>query len=273
MNEPGYEDLEELRRVAYRIAGEAAAYLRDLACSDESLAKSLGGETVLADAIAEDYIISALHEELGQVRVVTEEKGVVGKGDITAVVDPLDGSKNYLNCIPWASVSIAFAPTGGTLNDVLAGAVAPIFYGDIISFARGGGCRIGHYRIREKGEPQKYVFVYIDHPEAAELVARTIALLGGGYKVRSLGSAALELAYTGLRRATMFLDLRSKLRNVDVAAAFGIIRECGGFVRVIEGREQDISIDRVVRVGNILATPTPDVYKKLDNLFRKIFTS
>ncbi len=259
------QDAEELRRVAVKIAGEAAGYLRDIACSSERLSRVVKGETVLVDVMAEDYIIGALREELGPLRVVTEEKGVVGEGDLTAVVDPLDGSKNYLNCIPWASVSIAFVQSGGRLSDVLAGAVAPIFYGFPISFASDGGCFIGNQRVYPQ-EPERFIYVYIDHPEAAYTIAKIIGELGGGYKVRSLGSAALEIAYTGLGRGAAFLDLRSKLRNVDLSAAYGIVRECGGFVLNSRGEQLDLSMDRVVRAGNVVAVPNKAVYENIKNI-------
>ena len=94
----------DLRVIAVKIAGETAGLLRDLACSDTTLSNIIKGETAKIDVIAEDYIISALREELGDLMIVTEEKGVLGGGSLTAIVDPLDGSKNYLNCIWWSSV-------------------------------------------------------------------------------------------------------------------------------------------------------------------------
>jgi len=252
-------DTLDLRRVAARIAAEAAAYLRDMACSGSELSKNMGGETVLVDIMAEDYIIGALREELGEVRIVTEERGVIGKGPLTAIVDPLDGSKNYLNCIPWASVSIAIVPTGKPMSSAVAGAVAPIFHGRPVSFARGHGCFLGEERAAALSPPERFIFVYIDHPEAAQRIAGVVRSLGGGYKIRSLGSAALELAYTGIGRGTAFIDFRSKLRNVDVAASIGVIRECGGAVINDRGENVDGGTERVERVGNIIAVPSPAI--------------
>ncbi|MCE4628079.1 MAG: hypothetical protein F7C34_02890, partial [Desulfurococcales archaeon] len=259
---------EELRKIITRIASETAAYLRDVACTEPELSRSVGGETVVADIVAEDYIIGALREELGPVRIVTEERGVLGSGDLTIVVDPLDGSKNYLNCISWASVSIAAVPTGGTIAQGLAGVVAPIFYGDPISFARGRGCFRGNAPLTPLRPPEKFVYVYIDHPDAARKVAALVASLGGGYKVRSLGSAALEIAYTGIGRGTAFVDLRSKLRNVDIAAATGIVRECGGVVIDERGNEVNTPVDRVVSAGNIIAIPGRRIAREIARALR-----
>lgn len=254
---------EELRKILLSVASEAAAHLRDLACSSEELSKNLGGETALIDIISEDYIIGALREELGNIRIVTEEKGVVGEGTLTLVIDPLDGSSNYLNCIPWSSVSIAAIPTGGTTADAIAGVVAPIFWGVPLSFARGEGCFQGNTRVYCIDPPSRFVFVYIDHPDAAEPVARVIKGLGGGYKVRSLGSAALEIAYVGLGRASLFIDMRSKLRNVDIAAAQGIVRECGGMIVDPSGSPIEVAVDRVRRAGNMVAAPSREIASRV----------
>ncbi len=257
-------DPSELRKIAVRVASEAAALLRDLSFEDESvLARTIAGETTQVDLEAENYIIGALKEEIGKIRVVTEEQGTVGEGEITAVVDPLDGSKNYLNKIPWASVSIAIAPTGGTLRDVVAGAVAPIFYGDPISFAKGRGCYLGEKRVEKRNPPEKFIFVYIEQPDAAVKVASLIGEIGRGYKVRSLGSAALELSYTGIGRGTGFFDFRSKLRNVDIAAAMGVILECNGEVLDSRGHPLNVGLEGVARAGTVIAVAEKDIVGKV----------
>ncbi len=253
----------ELRLIATKIAGETAGLLRDLACSDESLSTTIKGETARIDLIAEDYIISALKEELGNVKIVTEERGSVGKGSLTAIVDPLDGSKNYLNCIWWSSVSIAFAPSNSSLNSIIAGAVAPIFHGEPLSFEKNGGCYIGYKRIIPRDTPEKFIFIYIDHPDAARNIANVIFALGMGYKIRSLGSAALEISYVGIGRGTAFIDLRSKLRNVDLAAAAGIVRECGGEIIGSNGLPLDIPVNRVVKAGTVIAVPKKNMTEKI----------
>jgi len=257
-------ETEDLRQIAVRVAGEAAGLLRDEACTNISrLSRVIRGETTQVDLEVEDYIIDLLRRELGQVRIVTEEQGVVGEGPVTAVVDPLDGSKNYLNCIPWASVSIALLESGGTLRDVKAGAVAPIFYGDVISFGRGRGCFLGAARLEKPSNPSRFIYVYIEHPEAAHRLAEVIGGLGRGYKIRSLGSAALEIAYTGIGRGTLFLDLRSKLRNVDIAAAMGITLECGGEVLGANGEPLNIGTGQVEKAGTVIAVPNASLASRV----------
>ncbi|MCE4604171.1 MAG: hypothetical protein F7B20_04305 [Aeropyrum sp.] len=247
---------EDLRRVAVRASSETAALLRDIACS-EGIAERICGETTVADKKAEDYIVDLVRSELGGVQVVSEEMGGFSspRGGIVALIDPLDGSANYLSCINWASVSIAFAdPSSGEL---LAGSVAPIFHGYPVSFSRGGGCYHGGRRLARQVVRGSIIAVYVDEPGAFEAVSRLISRVKAsrrGLKVRSLGSAALELSYVGLGYIALFADLRSRLRNIDVAAAVGIVRECGGEVTDPSGRPLEVPVSSVKRVGAVLAS-------------------
>jgi len=255
---------EELRRAIARIAGEAAGLLRDLSC-DEAYTRRERGETIRADLESEEYVIDALKSEGFGGTLVTEERGLVrlgGSGPVF-VLDPLDGSTNYASCIPWASVSLAAAPPGARrLSEVVAGAVAPVFYGEIISFSRGSGCRLGEAPIGGPASGSRMLYVYVEHPEAAMGLARITRSLGG-LKVRSLGSAALEMAYTAIGRGYAFVDLRSKLRNVDTAAALGMTIECGGSALGPGGAPLDAGLDGVERVGSVISSHDPRVPGKI----------
>ncbi len=242
---------EELRRILVKVSGEAAGLLRDIACTTEASTR-VGEETFKADLISEEYIMDALKREGINGRFVSEERGViVDKGDYTILIDPLDGSRNYANCIPWSSVSIAIADSKGrSLADVIAGVVTPVFYGDPVSFSS-NGCYMGATRISPPQESEKFIYVYVEHPEAAVLLAEIIGILGRGFKVRSLGSAALEITYVSIGRGKAFIDLRPKLRNIDVAAAIGLARTCGGKTTGPGGAIREIPIDKIVRLDTL----------------------
>lgn len=245
-------DPEDLRRVAVRISSEAAGLLRDHAC-DPEYARGVGGETIVADRLSEDYIIDALRNENLRVRGISEERGYFGDGDLVVIIDPLDGSSNYLNCISWASVSIAFA-IGNRLSDVIAGAVAPVFFGNPLSFSRGGGCYDGGVRVRISKPNSNMVFAYAEDPVVASRLIAFTRRLGPNIKIRGLGSAALEIAYVALGRVLLFVDARSRLRNVDVAASVGMLRECGGEAFNSRGEPLESSFDKVEVVGDVIAS-------------------
>ena len=261
----------DLRLVALRAASEAAGLLRDFECTRE-YARVVRGETIRADIESENYIIDMLRREIGgRLAVVSEERGVDGKPeDLVALVDPLDGSKNYVACIPWASVSIAFAVNSGGVWRLEAGAVAPIFRGGSpISFERGGGCFMGGTRVeRPLLENPSILAVYVDSSQAASLVARLLEALKGRFKTRSLGSSALEISYSAVGLFAGFVDLRARLRNVDVAAAVGAMRECGGEVLGEAGEPLEIEVDRVARLGAVVASRLHEILEASRPLLR-----
>ena len=242
---------EDLRRILVRVAGEASGLLRDLSCSSEASAR-VRGETFKADLISESYIIDSLAREGVAGRFVSEESGVVERrGDYIVLIDPLDGSRNYANCIPWSSVSIAVAKSSGrTLRDIIAGVVAPVFHGEPLSFSD-MGCFHGAVMVEPVREAERFIYVYVEHPEAAVLLAEIIGIMGRGFKVRSLGSAALEISYVAIGRGKAFIDLRPKLRNIDIAAGVGLARMCGAHVTGPGGDIDRIGIRDIVRLNTI----------------------
>jgi len=265
----GEFDPEDLRRVAVRISSETASLLRDHACSQE-YTQGVGGEAIVADKLAEDYILDSLRGEGLRVRGVSEERGYFGEGDLVVVIDPLDGSSNYSNCISWASVSLAFA-LGNRLGDVVAGSVAPVFFGNPLSFSKGRGCYEGGVRVTRSKGNTRMIFAYAEDPVIASKVVKFIKDLGGDIKIRGLGSASLEIAYVALGRALLFVDTRSRLRNVDVAASVGMVRECGGEVYSSSGELLEARLDEVVTVGDVIASLNKNLALSLiSSVFRRL---
>lgn len=265
------KELDDWRKLLLRIAGEAAGLLRDNACRAEYVAK-VGGEAIRADVESEAYIIDALKAEGFRGVVVSEEAGkvVLGDEEYVVLVDPLDGSSNYSTCISWASVSLALVRRGATLrNGLLAGVVQPVFYGSPISYARGFGCFLGGTHIGRPENPSRIMYVYMESRDALEAVAKAFQELGRP-KVRSLGSAALEMAYAAIGRGLVFIDIRSRLRNVDIAAAYGITLECGGEVLKPGGSILDVDVDKVEPVGSVISSGNREIALKVAQLLRGV---
>jgi myo-inositol-1(or 4)-monophosphatase len=259
----------EYYKMLARVAGEAAAFLRDHACQ-ESYSKVVKGDTIRADVEAENYIIDVLKAEGFRGVIVSEERGkeiLGGESNLILVIDPLDGSTNYRHCIPWCSVSLALFKREDKGNyELMAGSIAPVFYGSPMGFAKDYGCFIGMKKVSGDKEKGNLLFVYADKPEQLRDLSLIINLTSKKYKnvkVRSLGSAALELAYVALGKAVLFADLRSTLRNVDVAAAAGMIRECGGEILDSRGMPVSFPLDDVKKLGTILASIDKELLREL----------
>lgn len=240
---------DELRRVALDVAERAARFLAERACGE--LTSVVKGDTIRADLAADEIIKEELRRRVGSFLMVSEESGRTGSSGYVFVVDPLDGSLNYEHCIRWSSVSVAVAPPGATrLSEIIAGAVVPL-WGEPLSFARGEGCFEGDVRTYPREDPGRVIFTYFDSLDDAVKISRLYTRIPG-LKVRSLGSAALEISLVGLGRGLSYVDLRGKLRNVDVAAAVGLARECGAYVVNERGEFLDSPISEVAPVGNIV---------------------
>jgi len=243
----------ELYRALLRVAGEAAGLLRDLQASGSGL-EVVKGDTIRADLESEQYIIDALRSEGVRGLFIAEENGVLEEpGPWKIIIDPLDGSRNYSKGIPWSSVSIAVAPRQSTLSDVIAGVVYPLTGIEPIGFARGHGCFRRFTRLDRPGRLGEFIYVYVDNLEALNMLSKGLDLLKG-HVIRSMGSAALEISLTGIGVARAFLDMKAKLRVVDVAAAAGIVWECGGSVRMAPGVELDSPLQGIERFKMVLAS-------------------
>ncbi len=252
---------EELRKVI----GEA--------CESEVAGKVVGkgasGESTKAiDRIAEDFIIEALREF--KLHIVTEEAGVIktsSKPDNIAVVDPLDGTFNALHKLPFYGFSIAFAPysDSASIEDINFGFVMNLATGEYFHAERGKGSFFMGKRIEVKDIPLKEGTLCLY--SSPRNIGNLIPLLENTRRLRTLGSAALELCFTARGDFQAFVDTRDFLRNVDTAAGLLILKEAGGKVSDLKGNPLRKSILRVEKL-NLVAAP-PRVHSQVLELLRR----
>lgn len=198
-----------------------------------------GKPTVRLDQVAEDAALEVLGEL--DARVVSEERGVIGSGRDTVVMDPLDGTGNAVRGVPFYSFSAA------CVGSAEAAAVVDLVRDDVFTYVDGSSRLNG----RE-----------ISVSDADDLSDATISLYTYGtrrgeeisYRVRrtrTLGSAALELCYVATGALDGMASLRGGLSSTDYAAGRLIVEGAGGVVEVV-GEESLESVDRTV---SLLAGP------------------
>jgi myo-inositol-1(or 4)-monophosphatase len=228
---------ESLRRVAEKVAAEAAAHLRGLPRPDAADPASVSTKSSPTDVVtANDTAVETLlRTRLAQLRpgepVVGEEAGGTGGDAVTWVVDPIDGTVNYLHGLPWYGVSVAAAVRGV----VVAGAVAEPASGRLWSAAADAGATCDGRPLRVSGltDLARAVvgtgFAYSATRRAAQarMVAGMLPSIGD---VRRAGSAALDLCAV----AAGWLDgyVEHGTNWWDWAAASLIAAEAGAVVRV-----------------------------------------
>ncbi len=234
---PSADEPEALRRIAERIVTEAADHLRGLPRPWEGTpGDSVATKSTPTDVVtASDHALETLiRERLAQLRpgdaVVGEEHGGSGGSATTWVVDPIDGTVNFLYGMPWYAISIAAARDGVSV----AGAVMEPASGRLWSASAGGGATCDGSPLRVSGATDLSLsllstgFSYRAERRVrqVDLVAR---LLPRVRDVRRAGAAALDLCAVAAGWTDAYLE--HGCNWWDWAAAALIAAEAGAVVR------------------------------------------
>ncbi len=184
-----------------------------------------------ADLASEKYIIGQIISRFPGSRILAEESGLTGREDqapLTWIVDPLDGTTNFLHGFPFFSVSIAVME-GNTLT---AGAVYDPFHDELYAAARGKGAMLNgepiHVSETASFKDSLLItgFYYHQGEKLTQQVERFRRIQEKTLSVRRLGSAALDLCYVASGRADGFWE--DGLSSWDMAAGVLLVQEAGG---------------------------------------------
>lgn len=211
------------------------------------------------DVETEEVLASCLRDELVDVIIIGEEKGVQihGEKKFVVMIDPVDGSTNYEADIPWSAISIAVAngdKNEPKLSDVFLAVVAEVVRDRIYIYSDGVIKILGSKNIVRKNKPKNVVLGYIDSYTSYKILKLYSKSYNRFKVLRILGSAALDILSVGLGNAEVFIDLRkNKLRNIDIAAALRIALALGAKAFIPGYKNSlDIPVDRIVRVSCIV---------------------
>ncbi|HWX66833.1 MAG: inositol monophosphatase family protein [Rhodanobacter sp.] len=199
------------------------------------------------DKLAEAEIIKELRRAYPDHAILAEESGATGKGPLTWVIDPLDGTHNYLRGIPHFSVSIALLEKGVPIHAVVFDPLRDELY----TASKGDGAYINDRRMRvSKRENLGGAMIATGFPfrQREHLVPQldmTRAILGQAEDIRRSGSAALDLAYVAAGRYDGYFEIG--LKPWDMAAGVLLVHEAGGRYCDFAGR------DGIPASGNIIA--------------------
>ena len=208
----------------------------------------------LVDVGAEERIRTVLADRFPDIRVVGEELGAEGpvEDGLVAIVDPLDGTTNFLHGFPAYCVSICIAfdgnPAAAVIHDVARGG--------IYKAVAGGGAFVDDMplRVSKIDRPTRALigtgFPFRDVTGADLYVRQMRALMPLVLGMRRAGSAALDLADVARGRFEAFWELR--LNAWDFAAGMLIIREAGGRVTNLTGGDVPLHAGPIVASNTLL---------------------
>lgn len=193
------------------------------------------------------------------VRVISEEAGerrFGGSPEFTVLLDPVDGTTNAIEGIPFYTVSIGIGDR--ILSDIWFGYVYDLAH-DVEYYAFMGG---GAYAVRKSNE------IPINVSTVADLDLSDLSLYGFSQRpleisnlakrakrLRIFGCSSLEMCYVGAGILDGFVDVRGYLRMMDIGGAYLIVKEAGGVVTDEEGREHRGVFDVKAKVNMIASNP------------------
>jgi len=239
-------DINDIRKIGDRLKKEIALHLGELR-SHASLGKGAGGDTTHPiDKRAEDIVYEELVKLNGPVTLVSEECGTreIKGGGPRLLVDPIDGSRNAVSGIPLFSTSIALID-GDTVGHTTIGYVVNLINGDEFWALKGKGSFLNGLPIRTQQDDAFRVLAYeactpgVDIPKIAPLMVQF-------NRVRCFGSTALDMAFLAHGALSVFM-VPCLSRSFDFASGYLLIKEAGGMVTDLDGKEIDgveVSVDR-----------------------------
>jgi myo-inositol-1(or 4)-monophosphatase len=219
--------------------------VREKSASDFVTSADLRSQEIIRASLTEAYPEHGLLLEEGDDRAAAHASRFV--------VDPLDGTTNFLHGIPHFAVSIALETNG----EVVAGVVLDVMKDELFSAEKGRGAWLGDRQLsvsRERDLGRSIVGTGIphrgrgDHPRYLGALA---VIMGDVSGIRRMGAAALDLAYVAAGRMEAFFEVG--LAPWDVAAGGLLVREAGGIVTQTRGAVVHLS-------GDVLASSSREVH-------------
>ncbi len=229
------------RSVAEFIRTEGARFTE---ASVES--KSLNNLVSYVDKTAEQRFVDGLSVLLPQAGFIAEEGTGARAAELNWVIDPLDGTTNFVHGIPCYCTSVALMRG----NTVLLGVVLEVTRDECFSAWKGGGAFLNGTAIRVSARTALLEsllatgFPYDDFGKEAQYMELLRALMHNSRGIRRLGSAAADLAYVACGRFEAFYEYG--LNPWDVAAGVLIVEEAGGTVTDFGGGTEHVFGEEIV---------------------------
>jgi myo-inositol-1(or 4)-monophosphatase len=213
------------------------------------------------DKNAEHAILQIIRQSYPDHGIIAEESGTVAGNEFTWVIDPLDGTTNFLHGFPHFCTSIGVlkdgVPTHGVIYDCLRD--------ELFTATLGQGAMLNQKRLRLKdsvsldGALVGTGFPYSEMSEIEKYLRMFREVCPRAAGIRRAGSAALDLAYIAAGRLDAFWEIG--LKPWDIAAGAVLIKEAGGIITDFKGGNDFLTS------GNIVSG-SPKVHTELQPIIK-----
>jgi len=228
--------------------------------------KGAGDFVTRADREAERIIKEELMNARPSYGWLGEETGEDAGDDPTRrwIVDPLDGTTNFLHGLPHWAVSIALEHKG----EIVAGVIFDAAKDELFVAEKGSGAFMNDQRLRVSGRTRLADSVFATGipfagrgplPAALQDLAQLMPVTAG---VRRFGAAALDLAYVAAGRFDGYWE--RGIKPWDVAAGILMVREAGGFVEGIREGDSPLESSRIIAANPALLEPFAKIIRTRD---------
>lgn len=259
--------MQPMLNIAVRAARNAGNIITRAFENQDKLEADMKGQSDFVtnvDREAERAIINDIKRSYPEHTIVGEESGLVEGSDSQYrwIIDPLDGTTNFIKSIPHFSISIALQFNGKTEAAV----VFDPMKSELFSAVRGKGAQLNGYRIRTgtskdlEGTVLATAFPYRQKERLPEYLTGFEKIYPKTTDIRRMASAALDLCYVASGRVDGFWEMG--LKPWDIAAGELILKEAGGMTADFSGGNSHMESGDIV-AGN------PKVVKALVQNLRR----
>jgi len=215
--------------------------------------KGLNDMVSYVDKNAEKQLVRNLTKLLPDSGFITEEETVntIGK-TFTWIIDPLDGTTNFIHGIPTFSVSIALYEE----NEPVIGVVYEINRGEMFSTYKGGAAYLNNKEIQVSKNSNLSQcllatgFPYYQFDKQPQYMQLFTEMMQKCHGLRRIGSAAVDLAYVACGRFDAYFEYN--LNSYDVAAGAYLVQQAGGKILNFAGGEEFIETREVLATNGII---------------------
>lgn len=248
-------DLKKLTEQVALLSRDVAAFIRvesQRFTDDRVENKSLNNLVSYVDKEAEQRFVEGLRELLPEAGFIAEEGTGEPSQGLNWVIDPLDGTTNFVHGVPSYCTSVALVQK----EEILLGVVLEVTRDECFAAWRGGGATLNGNPISVSTRDQLQDsllatgFPYDDFGFESEYMDLLRELMHRTRGIRRLGSAAADLAYVACGRFEAFYEYG--LNSWDVAAGVILVREAGGRVSGFHPTKDPVFDEEIVASNNAI---------------------
>jgi len=254
-------NIDDIRKIGRRLKDEIPPLVREFAGS-APIGRGAGGDkTYLIDKKAEEIIFEEVEKLNIPVTIVSEEYGIkeIKGGGRRLLVDPVDGSRNAVSGIPLFSTSIALIE-GDTVGDVSIGYVINLINGDEFWAVKGEGTLFNGRPAKTQQDDSFSVIAYEAQTPGVN-IPQILPLISLFNRARCFGSTALDMAFLAQGAVSVFVA-PAPSRSFDFAAGYLLIKEAGGIVTDLSGKNIDNIRADVKRSTPLLASGNEGLHRR-----------